>query len=454
MSKHTARARSGSDRTSLYDEITCKIIGELEAGRVPWVQPWGTAGAKASLAMPKNAATERFYSGINVLILWSSVIEHGFARQGWLTFRQALGLGGNVRKGEHGTTVVYADRFIPDEEKKRARETGEEAQAIPFLKRFTVFNLAQCEGLPEVVTVAAPPPEPSLIEPTVEALIKATGIDFRIGGNRAFYVPTHDYVQVPTPQAYFEPINWHRTALHEAGHATGHASRLGRDLTGSFGTKKYAFEELVAEMTAAFTCAVLGITPTVRHADYIGSWLELLREDNHAVVRAASQASKAADYLLAFHPSPDVPAHAASGGRQSAGHPCLATPSIIGHGYAMSTIRNQPVDRQEDGSSDRRWVIVSEDGQYTTIGRASDPTDGQIRDAENALRRQGLAGWLAVMSGSAYGTNLPSLMAVRPLASPIKSWNEVSAACLKAIEKRRSDLEDLERRTLTKSAEA
>ena len=217
MSRHTARIRSGSGRTSLYDEITDKIIAELEAGRVPWVQPWGTAAAKAPLAMPKNAATGRFYSGINVLILWGSVTQHGFPSQGWLTFRQALNLGGNVRKGEHGTTVVYADRFIPDDEKKRALETGEEAQAIPFLKRFTVFNLAQCEGLPPELAIVAPPPAPGLIEPMVEALIKATGIDFRIGGSRAFYMPVQDYVQVPPPQAYFEPINWHRTALHELG---------------------------------------------------------------------------------------------------------------------------------------------------------------------------------------------------------------------------------------------
>jgi antirestriction protein ArdC len=302
MSRHTARARSGSNRTSLYDEITTKIIAELEAGRVPWVQPWGTAAAKAPLAMPKNAATSRQYSGINVLILWGSVIEHGFPVQGWLTFRQALGLGGNVRKGEHGTTVVYADRFVPDDEKKRALETGEEAHAITFLKRFTVFNLAQCEGLPEDLAVVAPPPELGLIEPTVEALIKATAIDFRVGGNRAFYAPAQDYVQVPPPQAYFEPINWHRTALHELGHANGHISRLNRDLSGSFGSKKYAFEELIAELNAAFCCASLGIVPTVRHADYIGSWLEVLREDNRAIVRAASQASKAADFLLGFLP--------------------------------------------------------------------------------------------------------------------------------------------------------
>jgi antirestriction protein ArdC len=302
MSRHDRHARSGVDRTSLYDDITSKIIAELEAGRVPWVQPWGTAAAKAPLAMPANAATGRQYSGINVLILWGAVIDHGFPVQSWLTFRQALSLGGNVRKGERGTTVVYADRFIPDDEKRRAQETGDEAQAIPFLKRFTVFNVAQCEGLPDDLAVAPPAPEPGTIEPRVEALIKATGIDFRIGGNRAFYMPAADYVQVPPPQAYFETINWHRTALHELGHATGHESRLGRDFSGSFGSKKYAFEELVAEMNAAFCCASIGIIPTVRHADYIGSWLEVLHEDNRAIVRAASQASKAADWLLAFLP--------------------------------------------------------------------------------------------------------------------------------------------------------
>ncbi|MCP3473550.1 zincin-like metallopeptidase domain-containing protein [Bradyrhizobium sp. CCGUVB1N3] len=305
MSRHAVRARASESRANLYDEITDKIIGELEAGRVPWVQPWGTAAAKAPLAMPKNAATGRQYSGINVLILWGAVVAHGYPGQSWLTFRQALSLGGNVRKGEHGTTVVYADRFVPDDEKKRARETGEEAATIPFLKRFTVFNAAQCDGLPNDVAIVAPPPPPGLIEPRVEALIRATGVDFRIGGNRAYYAPDADFVMVPPPHVYFEPINWHRTALHELGHAAGHASRLGRDLTGTFGTKKYAFEELVAEMNAAFCCASLGIVPTVRHADYIGSWLDVIREDNRAVVRAASQASKAADWILGFLPPDD-----------------------------------------------------------------------------------------------------------------------------------------------------
>ena len=306
MSRHAFRARAGQSRANLYEEITDKIIAELETGRVPWVQPWGTAAAKAPLAMPQNASTARQYSGVNILILWGSVIERGFTGQSWLTFRQALSMGGHVRKGERGTTVVYADRFTPDDEKKRAAETGEDAHAIPFLKRFTVFNTDQCNDLPAEIATTVPPPLPGLIEPRVEALIKATGIDFRIGGNRAFYIPSEDYVQVPPPAAYFEPINWHRTALHELGHASGHHSRLNRDLSGSHGSKKYAFEELIAELCAAFSCASLGIVPTVRHADYIGSWLEVLREDNRAIVRAASQASKATDYLLGVLPTTDL----------------------------------------------------------------------------------------------------------------------------------------------------
>jgi antirestriction protein ArdC len=306
MSHSAVRPRPDQDRVSLYEEITNKIITELEAGRLPWVQPWGSNRVSAPLAVPKNAGTGRSYSGINVLILWGAVVQHGFATQSWLTFRQALGLGGNVRKGERGTTVVYADRFVPDEERCRCRETGDEAVAIPFLKRFTVFNAAQCEGLPEDLLTVPPPVPEGLIMPDVEALIRASGADLRLGGDKAFYAPALDYIQVPRPESYFEPINWHRTALHELGHWTGHPSRLARDFSGGFGTKLYSREELCAEMTSAFCCATLGIIPTVRHADYIGSWLDVLREDNRAVIRATSAASKAADYLLAFQPGIDL----------------------------------------------------------------------------------------------------------------------------------------------------
>ena len=312
----TAYRKTFSDKPTLYQEVTDKIIAELEAGRVPWVQPWGTTAAKAALAMPKNAATRRRYSGINVLILWRAVIEHGFAGQSWLTFRQALSVGGHVRKGEKGTTVVYADRFVPGDERRRAERDGDEPEAIPFLKRFTVFNTDQWEELPADLATALPPVPAGLILPQAEALIAATGADFRIGGERAFYSPAQDFIQVPRPESYFEPINWHRTALHELGHWVGHPSRLARDLSGTFGSRLYGQEELCAEMSSAFVCASLGIVPTVRHADYLGAWLDILKEDNRAIIRAASAASKAADYLLAFLPDTAVPIDAAIAAEQ------------------------------------------------------------------------------------------------------------------------------------------
>jgi antirestriction protein ArdC len=148
----------------------------------------GNRGGKSVARMPKNAATQHRYSSINVVILWGAVIERGFAGQCWLTFRRALALGGNVRKGEKGTTVVYADRFTPDGERGRAEHDGDEPHAIPFLKRFTVFNTDQCEKLPEELTTAPAPIPEGLILPHAEALIAATGADFRIGGERAFYI--------------------------------------------------------------------------------------------------------------------------------------------------------------------------------------------------------------------------------------------------------------------------
>ena len=302
-----AREIAAGPRKSLYREITDRIIGELEAGRLPWVQPWSRAG-EAGIGLPRNAATARTYSGINILLLWGVVAQAGYAGQWWLTFRQALALGGSVRKGERGTAVVYADRFTPEDERERARLDGDAPRGIPFLKRFTVFNTEQCEGLPGDLTPDVVPSPERLILPRVEQLIRGSGADLRIGGDRAYYDVGSDFVRVPPPQAFHEPIDWHRTALHELGHWSGAANRLGRDLSGTSGSKRYAQEELVAEMTAAFACAALAIVPTVRHADYIGSWLDVLRDDDRAIVRAASAASKASDFLLAFAPKPECPA--------------------------------------------------------------------------------------------------------------------------------------------------
>lgn len=297
MAPSARGARATDVRANLYDNITARIIAELEDGRVPWVQPWDSM--HSGLGMPHNASTDRPYSGINILTLWHAVAVRGFGSHAFLTFRQAQALGACVRRGEKGVSIVYAHRFVPAAERQAAAaELREPKSGVPFLKTFTVFNIDQCDGLPDDMVKPLPPVPPGLILPRANRLIEATRADFRIGGGMAFYSPQYDFVQVPRPDDFTEPVNWHRTAFHELGHWTGHRLRLNRDQSGSFGSPSYGREELVAEMAGAFLCATLGIEPTVRHADYLGSWLEIIREDNRAIVRAASAASKAADYLL------------------------------------------------------------------------------------------------------------------------------------------------------------
>jgi antirestriction protein ArdC len=290
----------GIHKDNIYREITDKIIAELEYGIVPWVQPWSSSKQLSPLGLPVNGLTRRSYSGINILLLWSALEEKSFASPYWLTFKQCIAMGGSVRKGMKGTQVYFADKFVPQKEKARAEQKGDEASAIAFLKRYTVFNAEQCEGLPVSLFGAFEPRHPREIVPEAEALIGATGADFRVGGDQACYVPSDDFIRIPHQTSYTEQINYYRTAFHELGHWTGHKNRLDRNLTTKFGTPDYAREELVAELSTAFVCASLGIIPTVRHADYIGNWLQVLKEDSKAIVRAASLASKVCDYILAF----------------------------------------------------------------------------------------------------------------------------------------------------------
>lgn len=300
----------GIQRDNLYRGITDKIIAELEQGIVPWVQPWTRGKQLFPLGLPVNGLTRRSYSGINILLLWSALEYHGFASPYWVTFKQCIAMGGCVCKGERGTHVHFADAFVPQKEKIRAAEAGDEPNSISFLKRYTVFNAEQCDGLPKGLIVTPEPKPERQIVPEADALIAATGADFRIGGDQAFYVPSEDFIRIPHQAAYTDQINWYRTAFHELGHWTGHKTRLDRNLTTKFGTRDYAREELVAEMATAFVCASLGIVPTVRHADYIGNWLQVMKKDAKTIVRAASLASKASDFILAFkaeaQSSPDV----------------------------------------------------------------------------------------------------------------------------------------------------
>jgi antirestriction protein ArdC len=289
---------SGESRVSLYEEVTARIVAEMEQGVLPWVRPWSRSAAP--LGMPRSAASRKAYSGINILILWDAVIRRGFANQEWLTFRQALSLGGHVRKGERGTVICYADSFVPKGEQQRARESGDDPSRVPFLKRFTVFNVEQCEGLPAYIV----PPPPSYPEtekhPAAETLICGSGATIREAGGEAFYHLGEDFIRLPPRGSFVTPADYYCTALHELGHWTAHPSRLARDLTGRFGSTAYAREELIAELISAFLCAYLGINPQVRHADYLANWLAVLKADSRAIFHAASQASKASDFLLAI----------------------------------------------------------------------------------------------------------------------------------------------------------
>lgn len=275
---------------AIYETVTNQIIADLEAGAIPWTQPW--KNQRRGGVMPQNAATGRTYSGINIPILWHAARMNGYPSHEWMTFRQAVEKKAVVRKGEKGTMVVFTKRLVRDDEDDRA--------PISMLKAYHVFNIEQIEGLksePDPDSVHIPESD---LNRSVETFIQATKADIRIGGSKACYVPSHDFVAMPPMEAFKDASGFHATELHELGHWTAHETRLNRDLTNRFGTRAYAAEELIAEFTAAFLCAHLGIKGELRHAGYIENWLELLRRDNRAVFTAASKASQAADYLRSF----------------------------------------------------------------------------------------------------------------------------------------------------------
>lgn len=313
MSQHSQQPANGASRSNLYQDVTDAIVRELEQGTVPWVKPW--SANSAPLGMPRSAASRKFYSGINVLILWDAVLRRGFASQEWLTFRQALNLGGHVRRGEKGTTICHADSFIPKAERERAAETGNAANVVPFLKRFVVFNVEQCEGLPAHIAAKPKPVDPAARNADADALIAATGARLVEGGGEAFYHQGEDFIRLPFRETFLSPADYYCTALHELGHWTAHASRLNRDLRHRFGSSAYAREELIAELTSAFLCAHLNVVPQIRHAGYLDHWVQILKEDARAIFHAASQASKASEFILAFaHPADsEIPAAGVAG---------------------------------------------------------------------------------------------------------------------------------------------
>jgi antirestriction protein ArdC len=277
-----------------YDRLVASFVAQLEQGTAPWIRPWQASGTDPSL--PYNAASNRSYHGVNILLLWSAAQAFGYPTAGWLTYQQAKELGGHVRRGEHGWQVVF---FKTGTRTEQAEDGQEVERAFRVLRGFTVFNVAQCECLPARLSSKPADRPPALTEDDADRFILATGADIRRGGNRACYVPSGDFIRMPLREQFQSRQHDQATALHELGHWTGHEKRLSRQFGKRFGDHAYAVEELVAELTAAFLCAELGVTGQLQHAEYLASWAGALKARPTILWTASSKASAAAEYLKA-----------------------------------------------------------------------------------------------------------------------------------------------------------
>jgi antirestriction protein ArdC len=287
-------------REDVYTRVTAKIVAALEQGVRPWIKPWSVQHTAGRITRPLRHSGEP-YRGINVLMLWCDSVEKGFASPFWLTYKQAAEMKAQVRKGQHGSTVVYADRLTQIGTDDKGQEVEEQ---IPFLKAYTVFNAEQVEGLP--VHFYAQPSEPLPLSERIaraDAFVAATRAEVHHGGNMAYYAQGPDRVQLPPFEAFRDAQSYYATLLHELTHWTKHDGRLSRDFgRKAFGDAGYAREELVAELGAAFLCADLGIEaqPREDHAAYLDHWLQVLKDDKRAIFQAAAYAQKATDFLQAL----------------------------------------------------------------------------------------------------------------------------------------------------------
>jgi len=283
--------------SKVYEVITARILDMLSQGRIPWRRPW--KALRASGAQRPRNITGNLYRGAN----WFLLGMLPFTNPVYLTFKQAQALGGSVRKGEQGFPVLFWKILEVTEE--NATDPEQVGKKIPFARYYTVFNVEQCDGLNRSVPEA--PATPLEFNPIADAEAVWEGMPQKptlaYGGDRACYSPLWDEIKMPPRKAFPTAEGFYETLFHEAGHSTGHASRLNRkEITGGiyFGSQDYSLEELVAELTAAFLCAEVGIDQPVmtNQVAYLQSWLEKLHKDPSAFVTAAARAQKAADYIL------------------------------------------------------------------------------------------------------------------------------------------------------------
>jgi antirestriction protein ArdC len=293
--------RSGTRATTRHDhqqEITNRILAALEAGDRPWQRPWRIEAPM----LPINAITGRPYRGINLVMLAIASFASTAGDPRWCTYKQAAGRGWQVRRGEKGTTCFFYKPLLVEREGLDASQEDAGTRTIPLLRAFTVFHAGQIDGIPPFVTSAPERPITQRIE-AVETILRNSKVEIRIGGNRAFYCPSTDHIQLPPDHQFDSAESRAAVAMHELGHASGAAHRLNRDLTGKFGDESYAREELRVELGSCFVGSTLGIpTDIPNHASYLASWIKVLNADRREIFRAAADAQRIADYCLGLHP--------------------------------------------------------------------------------------------------------------------------------------------------------
>jgi antirestriction protein ArdC len=285
------------ERLDVYTRITDKIIADLEVGVRTWMKPWNAGNTAGRITRPLRH-NGMPYSGINILMLWAEGVSQGFSSPMWMSFRQATQLHAHVKKDEKGSLVVYANSITRTEQSASGEDSERE---IHYMKGYTVFNVEQVEGLPAYY-YQQPDVKTTPVERIgyAEEFFKATKAEIRYRGDRAYYSFDGDYIQMPVIEAFRDAESFYATLAHESAHWTKHSSRLERDFgRKSWGDEGYAREELVAELSSAFLCADLGVTPVVRddHASYIATWLTVLKNDKRAIFSAAAHAQKAVDFL-------------------------------------------------------------------------------------------------------------------------------------------------------------
>ena len=294
------------DKKDIYQEITNRIILDLENGTPVWEKPW----ERGFSGFPKNEFSKAFYSGINTIILWTRQGDIGADSSQWVTFRQAQNLGGHIKKGEKAIRIIFYKTITvsTDEEtekkaqkpKEKNKETkNENEREIPIIKPHPVFNLSQCEGLEHLLKTPDEKEQTFKDETKAEEILKKSQAKIKMANfSKAFYTPLEDKISMPRKSQFKTKEGFYSTLFHELSHWTGHPSRLNRKINNKFGIKAYAFEELVAEISASFLCCHFGFRYSTQHSAYVKSWVRLLKEDKKAIFRASSQAQKATKFIL------------------------------------------------------------------------------------------------------------------------------------------------------------